>query len=312
MNRITPHAGAGPIVVPVPEPFNYAAALAYLSRSSDEALYAVEGNSLVKLFARGGEEILVRVDYAEDGSGTAAVPRLVATFPMGDAPSPAMREHIGAYMLEWFDLDRDLEPFYVLTESSDLLREAGRTFRGLRMIGIPDLFEAVCWAIIGQQINLAFAYTLKKRFTETFGRSVSWNGREYWAFPEPAVVASLEPADIMALQMTGRKSEYLIGAARLVADGTLDKPSLLEAGWEGAESKLVAIRGIGLWTAHYVMMRCLRMPEALPAADVGLLNAIKAAGGMERRPTADEARELARPWKGWEAYATFYLWRTLY
>jgi DNA-3-methyladenine glycosylase II len=67
-----------------------------------------------------------------------------------------------------------------------------------------------------------------------------------------------------------------------------------------------------LWTAHYVMMRCLRMPEALPAADVGLLNAIKAAGGLDRRPTAEEARELAKPWAGWEAYATFYLWRTLY
>ncbi|QJC54193.1 DNA-3-methyladenine glycosylase 2 family protein [Paenibacillus albicereus] len=223
-----------------------------------------------------------------------------------------MLAHVRRYAEEWFDLDRDLAPFYRLTDADPLLREVGQTLRGLRMVGIPDLFEAACWGIIGQQINLPFAYALKKRFTETFGSSVQHEGETYWSFPKPEAVAALEPPDIAALQMTTRKSEYLIGVAGRVADGTLDKRELEAADWAEAEKRLTAIRGIGPWTAHYVMMRCLRMAEALPAADVGLQHAIRIAAGMDRKPTAAEVREQARAWAGWEAYATFYLWRTLY
>lgn len=180
-------------------------------------------------------------------------------------------------------------------------------------MGIPDLFEALCWGIIGQQINLAFAYTLKRRFVETFGEREEWNGKDYWLFPSPEAVARLAPSDLTGLQMTARKSEYLIGAARLMAEGKLSKERLLAAGGHReAEKLLVGIRGIGPWTANYVLMRCLRFPTALPIEDVGLHNAIKLLLGMDRKPTVEEIRELAKPWAGWESYATFYLWRALY
>ena len=79
-----------------------------------------------------------------------------------------------------------------------------------------------------------------------------------------------------------------------------------------AEKMLVKIRGIGPWTANYVLMRCLRFPNAFPIADVGLHNAIKHLTGTEEKPTIEEIWKLAAPWTGWESYATFYLWRFLY
>ncbi|MNJ35231.1 DNA-3-methyladenine glycosylase [compost metagenome] len=113
--------------------------------------------------------------------------------------------------------------------------------------------------------------------------------------------------------MTVKKCEYLIGAAQLIADGTLTKEILLEAGSAGrAEEILVSIRGIGPWTANYVLMRCLRIPSAFPIDDVGLHNAIKKLTGSERKPTKREIRKLSAAWTDWEAYATFYLWRFLY
>ena len=78
------------------------------------------------------------------------------------------------------------------------------------------------------------------------------------------------------------------------------------------EQALIRIRGIGPWTANYVLMRCLQMPMAFPIADVGLHLALKQALGWDRKPTIPEIRELAAGWSGWEAYATFYLWRLLY
>jgi DNA-3-methyladenine glycosylase II len=97
-----------------------------------------------------------------------------------------------------------------------------------------------------------------------------------------------------------------------MADGQLSKDMLLNISLKEAEKRLTAVRGIGPWTAHYVMMRCLRHPAAFPVDDAGLINAIKTVGRMARKPTRQEVLKLAEPWKGWEAYAVFYLWRMLY
>lgn len=74
----------------------------------------------------------------------------------------------------------------------------------------------------------------------------------------------------------------------------------------------MAIRGVGAWTADYVMMKCLHHPAAFPIADVGLHQAIKRQLGLERKPTIEEIEEMSTNWGGWQAYATFYLWRSLY
>ena len=98
-----------------------------------------------------------------------------------------------------------------------------------------------------------------------------------------------------------------------MVEGKLTKEQLLEAGsLKQAEKQLVSIRGIGPWTANYVLMRCLRMPAAFPIDDVGLHNAIKHLLGLEAKPTKKEILQLSAAWANWESYATFYLWRFLY
>jgi DNA-3-methyladenine glycosylase II len=93
----------------------------------------------------------------------------------------------------------------------------------------------------------------------------------------------------------------------------LTKEKLLNlSNHKDAEKMLVKIRGIGPWTANYVLMRCLRYPSAFPIDDVGLHNAIKHRLGKELKPTKEEIIKLAVNWTNWESYATFYLWRYLY
>ena len=77
------------------------------------------------------------------------------------------REKVALYIWEWFDLGQNIEGFYQLASKDNILKELTKRYDGLRIVGIPDLFEALVWAIIGQQINLTFAYTLKKRFVNT-------------------------------------------------------------------------------------------------------------------------------------------------
>jgi DNA-3-methyladenine glycosylase II len=290
----------------LPEEFNFEENIKYLARNRNECLYHIDNNRVSKAIQIGEETLIIEVSSVNDIY-------LNIRFLGESKPTTAIREEVACYVREWFDLDRDLRPFYSMAKEDHLLGPAVDSFYGLRIIGIHDLFEALCWGILGQQINLSFAYTLKRRLVEKFGRSVVHDGVTYWVFPSPKDISSLSAPELESLRMTKKKSEYLIGVAGLMYQGKLTKDLLLTVGsHQQAEKMLVQIRGIGPWTANYVLMRCLRYPCAFPIDDVGLHNAIKNLLGKEMKPAKVEILKLAVNWKNWESYATFYLWRSLY
>ncbi|MGE7915385.1 DNA glycosylase [Lysinibacillus xylanilyticus] len=294
------------IVITLPENFDMNANLGYLTREKNECMYEIENDTITKVIAIGEIRSLVQVSVINNE-------QMVVQFLNESRPSEKwQREEIVKYIHEWFDLDNDLTPFYEMAKADPLLIMPTRKFYGLRVIGIPDLFEALCWGVLGQQINLAFAYSLKKQFVEGFGDSIKWNGKKYWVFPSYERIAQLTPTDLADIKMTVRKSEYIIGIARLMVSGELSREKLMKMNFKDAEKYLIKIRGIGPWTANYVLMRCLRFQTAFPIDDVGLINSIKLLSNMNRKPTKDEILEISLPWKNWESYATFYLWRVLY
>lgn len=291
----------------LPKEFNFQENINYLSRSNNECLFHIVKNRIYKAIQIGEQSPIIEVSSVDEND---LIIRFLGT---GKPVSKNLRAEVARYCIEWFDLDRDLNPFYSMAKDDPLLGQAVDSFYGLRIMGIPDLFEALCWGILGQQINLSFAYTLKRRLVEKFGRSVMHDGVTYWVFPSPADIAGVPIEELEGLRMTKKKSEYLIGVAQLMVDGELSKNKLLEIGdYKSAEKMLVKIRGIGPWTANYVLMRCLRYPSAFPIDDVGLQNAIKQRLGREKKPAKDEIMKLAVNWTNWESYATFYLWRFLY
>jgi DNA-3-methyladenine glycosylase II len=293
-------------IVP-PKEFSFALNMSYLSHSPNECMLHIEDNKIYKLIPI--KEIPQLIEVSSNEAGQILV-RLPANSILMDEET---RSTVTQYVREWFDLETELAGFYEMARSDILLKQVLEPFYGLRNMGIPDFFEAICWGIIGQQINLSFAYTLKRRFVEAFGESMEWKGRKYWSFPNAKDIAELSVSDLSELKMTAKKSEYIIGVANLIMEGRLTKELLLESGdFKAAEKKLIAIRGIGPWTANYVLMRCLRFPAAFPLADVGLHNAIKHLTGTVNKPTLEEVRQHALAWANWESYATFYLWRLLY
>lgn len=294
------------MIITLPANFDMNANLGYLTREKNECLYEIENNIITKVIAIGEMQSLVQISVIDNQ-------QMVVQFLNGSRPiEKREREKIATYILEWFDLDNDLTPFYEMANADPLLKIPAQKFYGLRVIGIPDLFEALCWGVLGQQINLAFAYSLKRQFVESFGDSIEWNGKKYWVFPPYERIAQLEPTDLAAIKMTVKKSEYIIGIARLMANGELSKEQLKKMDFKEAEKSLIKIRGIGPWTANYVLMRCLRFQTAFPIDDVGLINSIKTLRNMNQKPTKEEILALSIPWKNWESYATFYLWRVLY
>ncbi|MBU9674036.1 DNA-3-methyladenine glycosylase [Planococcus sp. CP5-4] len=288
--------------IPTPKEFNFTECLAILGRSDQELLHTISGERITKLLNAEGELVLFELSY----SGSA----LHIEF-LHRSPSEQGKQAVMWYVMDWFDLETDLQPFYAMAASDPVLREVVEQHAGLRIMGMPDLFEAFAWAITGQQINLTFAYTLKRRLIENFGSSTKVGEVEYWTFPSAGTIASLEVGQLRELQFSGRKAEYIIGIARELANGHLVKEELVSKTEQQVEKQLVAIRGVGPWSAHYVMMKCLRFNSAFPISDVGLHNALKEQLGMGRKPTIAEIEGFAKNWTGWQAYATFYLWRVL-
>jgi DNA-3-methyladenine glycosylase II len=181
---------------------------------------------------------------------------------------------------------------------------------------IADPFETLVWAILGQQINVRFAATLKRRLVERYGERVHVNlpagPRALLLFPKPEALATLShDRDLRPLQFSRQKSAYTILAARAIADGWLDLEALRDAPPDEALERLMQLKGIGRWTAEYILMRGFGHPDTIPAADGGLRRVIGRAYGLGRLATEAEVRAIASRWCPWRSYAAFYWWFTL-
>jgi len=203
-----------------------------------------------------------------------------------------------------FSLDLDLAAFHRHMEEQDpVMHGLARRFFGARPILAFDLWESLAWSIIGQQINMSFAYMLKESLVRLCGRSFGG----YPAFPGPEAVAALQYEDLQAEKYTRRKAEYVIDLARAIAERRLDLDAVVALPYEEAVAALCKLRGVGRWTAECVLMDA-GAPDSLPADDIGVRNAVQRYYGLDRQPTGAEVRELSRNWAPWRSLTTFYLW----
>ncbi|WP_304232200.1 DNA-3-methyladenine glycosylase [Jiulongibacter sediminis] len=288
--------------IDLPKDFNKELLFQYLRRSSDEISFSLEGESIFKLFFFATKAVLCKIDFND---------RQISVDFLKSNPNTQEKEDIQKYIREWFDLDTNLSAFQEMAANDFILRPLLKQFPNLRIVKSPDLFEALSWSIIGQQINLTFAYQCKRRLIEYCNRSKKFEGKTYYAFPKPEQVFHIEDQVYTDLKFSRQKVRYLRTVSEAFTNNKLSKKELQSLSFTEAEARLTALKGIGKWSANYVLMRCLGFREAFPIADVGLHNALKKHLDLDHKPSISEIGEWAKNWKGWEAYATFYLWQSL-
>lgn len=288
--------------IPVPKEFSFEHCLSYLKRSPLELLHQCVDDEVFKLIRFEDETILFKVKSEKN---------FLHVDVLNTTLNESIKTNLGHYIKEWFDLEKDLKPFYTLASQNKILKPLVEKFYGYRIVGQPDLFESLVWAVIGQQINLAFAFTMKQRFVKQYGERLIFNGTTYHLFPEPKVVAQLTHDHLSPLQFSKQKSQYTIGIAEAFTSGKLSKEKIRNLSLEDAKEELMKIKGIGNWTANYALLRTFRYPNAFPLGDAGISNAVKKYLKLKRKPTIEEVVRFFKKFKGWEAYATLYLWRGL-
>lgn len=165
-----------------------------------------------------------------------------------------------------------------------------------------DHYGALVRSIVGQQLSTKAARAIYLRLTERFG------GRT----PTPAEVLADDPDELRAAAGLSRaKVVYLRSLAEHVIDGSLELERLDELSDEDVIAELVAVKGLGLWSAHMFLMFHLQRPDVLPVGDLGIRNAVKRAYGLEALPNPQTLESLAEPWRPYRTLACRFLWRSL-
>jgi AraC family transcriptional regulator, regulatory protein of adaptative response / DNA-3-methyladenine glycosylase II len=223
---------------------------------------------------------------------------------MSDALSPALPA-ITARLRAAFDLDAD--PAAI----DGALRASFNSSEGMRVPGSLDGFEIAVRAILGQQVTVAAGRTFTQRVLHTFGEEIQTPWPQITrCFPKPHVLAQASPESLGALGIVKQRQAALIALSRAVASGELNlnsPPQPLQV-----IEQLQSLPGIGAWTAHYIAMRALRWPDAFPAGDIALHNAL----GLRDTPSPTKRAALAeaasQAWRPWRSYAVFRIWAGLH
>lgn len=209
------------------------------------------------------------------------------------------------------DLDTDPAEVDTALAADPLLAPMVAARPGLRVPGTVDGFELACRAILGQQITVAGARTLAGRMVAAFGRPLPVpRGQISHLFPTADRLAGASQTDLTGLGLTRARAGALLALAGAVAGGRL----VLDRGADHHEAtrRLLALPGVGPWTAAYVAMRALGDTDALPAGDLILRRALPGAqstrGAQRGQVTAAALTAHAARWRPFRAYAAVHLW----
>lgn len=217
-------------------------------------------------------------------------------------PSSSAVGTIVARVKRMFDVDADPRALASALRRDPLLKPLIRRWPGQRLPGAWDGFELAVRAVLGQQVSVAAARTFAARVAATYGTPYA-DGEAHGVgilFPAPE---RLVEAPLENLGIVRARAATIRGIARAVLDGRVAFRA--EQPLAAFERDLVALPGIGAWTAHYIAMRTLAQPDAFPAADLIL----RRAAGQDRTLSTRELECLGETWRPWRAYAVMLLWR---
>ena len=164
-----------------------------------------------------------------------------------------------------------------------------------------DAYGALLRAIVGQQLSTKAARTIHLRVLDIFEG----------ATPAPEQLLEASEADLRGAGLSGRKVEYVRDLATHILDGEPELDRLDELSDEEAIAEIVAVRGLGQWTAEMFLLFHLERPDILSGGDLGIRKAVQIEYGLEEMPTPQRVTEIGEPWRPHRSLASLYLWESL-
>ncbi len=262
-----------------------------------------EGNRYRRFLRAGDRRFLLSVVQRGDPAGALLDVELEGE----GVRSKAVRRTAERYVERALGAGIAVRPFYRAFANDPLLSEAIRSRRGLRVAGTASLFESILTAILAQQVNLSFAYSIRDELVERYGDRLEVAGANRFAFPSPQALAPLRIDSLRRFRLSRSKAIAIQGIARGFASGDLDEERLDGCSDEAVIEELTRYKGVGRWTAEIALLRGLSRPDIFPAGDLSIVKhlAIELLGHSERASEA-EMRSYSERWRPHRSHALIY------
>lgn len=242
--------------------------------------------------------------------GTADYPQLGLTLT-GENLTDADADR-AAKQISWLlGCDQDLRPFYDAVGDDPVLSDVVEQFYGYHNTRTGSVFEALVQAVMGQQIATTVARIVRNLLIQTYGVRGTVDGREWYAFPRADALAAAEVADLRQLKLSVRKSEYIRGIAQAALESPDEFEGMHDLSDEEVVKRMVALRGVGQWTAQWVLVRALARPDGFPIGDLALRRTVASLYFDGAEINDAELLEFSHRWSPWRSYATAYLFAAL-
>lgn len=290
-------------------PFDYTKTLSFLSGfgpTGGEQSFA--GQTLTKAVTLNGRAVAFEVwsekqetqGDQESGSDEKLAYRLSSEQPISEEEHAALVDRIRFFL----SLDDDLAPFYAIGRADADFAPVIERLYGLHQPKFLTPFEIACWAILGQRIPWRIAHRTKLELVERFGTSITLRGEVYRAFPEPRQLAQVEPDELATVVRNARKVEYLRAVIQFFNE--VDEQFLRYGPFEEVAARIRGIRGIGEWSAHFVLVRGLGRVERVSSTDRELLDSAARIYNGGQPITTAELQRILDPYADTQGYWAFY------
>jgi DNA-3-methyladenine glycosylase II len=291
--------------IEVRPPFRLDLTVWALRRRPHNTIDAWDGSTYTRTLVADGTPVQAAV--RQDDTGDPKRARLdVEVRRRGDYPSEVGVAEVSCTIEQTLGLHVDLAGFYELAASDERLTGLARRFIGVRPPRFASPFEALVNAVACQQLSLTVGIHLLDRLAAAYGPEITLPGATP-GFPIPERLATAEPSHLRRLGFSLAKARTLVDLARQVASGTLDLDALALADDEHAIAALVALPGIGRWSAEYVLLRGLGRIAVLPGDDVGARNNLRRRFELPASAGYDEVAALAKGWWPYGGMVYFHL-----
>lgn len=237
--------------------------------------------------------------------GSCEHPKLAVT--VTGCIKPGMQSTVTQLLARALGLRTDLQPFYTLAASDRRLAPLVEQFLGLKPPRFPSTFEALVNAIACQQLSLTVGIELLNRVATQCGPLISSASAEQHAFPRAEDLLRLKAPTFRRLGFSYSKAHSLLALSREIVAGQYDPEQLQALGNESAVEQLLGLRGVGRWTAEYVLLRGLGRINTFPGDDVGARNRLALWLGRDAPMDYDRVKRAIRRWQPYAGLVYFHL-----
>ena len=246
------------------------------------------------------------MEAAVNQSGTAEHPRLQVVLS-GPRVPPHAKTIAAERLRRILGLRVDLSSFYRLAAQDKQLAPLATRFRGLKPPRFPAVFEGLVNAIACQQLSLTVGIWVLNRLAEQAGPAVRFEDVTQHAFPGPADVTRLDDDVLRSMGFSYGKARYVIAASKVAADGQLHAEQLERLDDSAVLEQLLRLRGVGRWTAEYVLLRGLGRINIFPGDDVGARNRLARWLGRDRAMDYQDVQRAVGRWQPYSGLVYFHL-----